>query len=65
MVEEAREVAAASEAELVKEIGDVFEVLDALIAAYGLRVEEIRDVQARRRAARGGFEKRLELMWVR
>ena len=55
MVEEAREIAAASEAELVKEIGDVYEVLDALIAAFGLSVDDIRAVQERRRGEREGL----------
>lgn len=55
VVEEAREVAAASEAELVKEIGDVYEVLDVLTTAFGRSFEAIRVVQADRRSDRGGF----------
>lgn len=63
LVEEAREAAAAEgEAELVKELGDVLEVIAALIAAAGLDADEIEAVRARRREERGGFERRLRLV---
>ena len=63
LVEEAREVAEAEdEAELVKELGDVLEVVAALTAAAGLDAEEIEAVRARRREERGGFERRIRLV---
>ncbi len=39
VVEEAREIADAPEEELAKEIGDLYEVLEAVVAAYGLSGE--------------------------
>ncbi len=65
LIEEATEVnAAESTDELVAELADVVEVIDALIAVLGMSWEEIRDVQKKKRLERGGFGKRLQLMWV-
>jgi predicted house-cleaning noncanonical NTP pyrophosphatase (MazG superfamily) len=63
LVEEAQEAAEAEdEAELVKELGDVLEVVAALTAAAGLDADEIEAVRARRREERGGFERRIRLV---
>jgi len=63
LVEEAQEAAEAeSDAELIKELGDVLEVVAALTAAAGLDAEEIESVRARRREERGGFERRIRLV---
>ena len=43
------------------EIADIYEVLDALITAYGFSKEKILEIQKRKRNERGGFEKRLFL----
>ncbi len=43
------------------EIADVYEVLESLIRAYGFSKEEISEIQAKKREARGGFEKKLFL----
>ena len=65
VVEEAEELrAAASRGEVVKEIADVYEVLDALMALEGIDAGEVRDVQTARRRDRGGFERRLVLRWT-
>lgn len=64
VVEEAGEIAEAPESDLPKEIADLYEVLDGLINAYGLSTEDIRELQAKRRQDRGGFDGRLELLWV-
>jgi predicted house-cleaning noncanonical NTP pyrophosphatase (MazG superfamily) len=64
LVEEAREVAAASEEERAAELADLYEVIDALLAHHGWQEVEIRALQARRRAERGGFSKRLKLVWA-
>lgn len=63
VAEEAEEVLTASsdKKELEKEIGDVYEVIDAVIQAFGLDREEIERVKADRKKKRGGFEKRLFL----
>ena len=64
LVEEAHEAAAAAEEELVTELADVYEVLDALMCAAGISEEQVRQVQEERRAERGGFEERLRLLWT-
>jgi predicted house-cleaning noncanonical NTP pyrophosphatase (MazG superfamily) len=58
LVEEANEVADAEEkSELLKELADVCEVLDALMAAYNISGEQVKAIQQQRREQRGGFEK--------
>lgn len=64
LVEEAQEAAAATEEELIPELADVYEVLKALMSVAGISAEQVRQVQAERRAERGGFEQRLKLLWT-
>lgn len=65
VIEEANEVAEAeSDAELMKEVGDLYEVLDALLFAHGIVKEDVLSIQQEKRIERGGFERRLELLWV-
>ena len=61
IVEEGEEIRKSSDEELVTEIADLYEVIDALIAVYGLSKEEILRRQAERRESRGGFEKKIKL----
>ncbi|MBN2147987.1 MAG: nucleoside triphosphate pyrophosphohydrolase [Anaerolineales bacterium] len=63
LVEEALEAQKASPADLATELADLYEVMDALMAAHGLSPEQVRQLQAARREERGGFEKRLRLVW--
>ena len=63
--EEAREVADSENAEeLTREIADLYEVLNALIEQAGITLEQVQEVKGRRREERGGFERRLELLWT-
>ena len=65
VVEEAGELrGAASRGEVVDEIADVCEVLDALMALEGIDAGEVREAQTARRRDRGGFERRLVLRWT-
>jgi predicted house-cleaning noncanonical NTP pyrophosphatase (MazG superfamily) len=64
LVEEASEAAAAEGDHLVAELADLCEVMDALMASYGISAEAVRAEQERRRAARGGFAQRLCLLWT-
>ena len=64
ILEEGQEVVTASEDELVKEIADLYEVIDSLIVAYGLDKDSIIKMQRSRREKRGGFEKRIRLLWT-
>jgi predicted house-cleaning noncanonical NTP pyrophosphatase (MazG superfamily) len=63
LVEEALEAQKASTADLATELADLCEVMDALMAAHGLSPEQVKQLQAARREERGGFEKRLRLVW--
>jgi predicted house-cleaning noncanonical NTP pyrophosphatase (MazG superfamily) len=64
LIEEAQEAAEADSDELSKEIADLYEVIDAIINAYGLDQNAILELQNQRRQERGGFERRLRLLWV-
>jgi predicted house-cleaning noncanonical NTP pyrophosphatase (MazG superfamily) len=63
LIEEATE-AAEPGADLVKELADLYEVIDALISSYGLDKEAILKMQYERRQQRGGFAKQLKLIHV-
>ena len=64
LVEEARETAEADTDHLLVELADLSEVMDALMASYGIAPEAVRAEQERRRQARGGFAQRLRLLWT-
>ena len=64
LVEEAQETAQAEPAELVKELADLYEVIDALLLAFDLDKDAILALQQKRRDERGGFEKRIKLLWA-
>ncbi|HEY9295691.1 MAG TPA: nucleoside triphosphate pyrophosphohydrolase [Phormidium sp.] len=64
VVEEAQEIAVADEENLVTELADIYEVIDAIIEIYGINRELIIAEQIRRRQERGGFQKRIKLLWT-
>lgn len=64
LVEEAQEVTIAGPDDLVKELADLYEVADALIAAFQLDRDAIRTTQQKRHSERGGFAKRIKLLWT-
>lgn len=64
VLEEAAEVAKSSPAELPSEIADLFEVVEAVMATYGITMDDIQSVKVQRRNERGGFSKKLQLEWV-
>jgi len=68
LLEEAKEVDEAVQAgdryEIIKELADLSEVIDALLNAMRISEEEMRGVQMKRREERGGFDDRLWLEWV-
>lgn len=63
LIEEAQEAHDASLGDLITELADVLEVVDNILQAYGLSFDDARNIQAARRQERGGFEKRLKLIW--
>ncbi len=64
LVEEAREAVTAEPRDLVAELADLCEVIDAVLESHGIGREALRAEQARRRAERGGFTRRLRLLWT-
>lgn len=64
LVEEAAEAAAADPRHLPTELADLCEVLDALLGSYGIARERVLAEQERRRAERGGFARRIRLLWT-
>lgn len=51
-------------ANIRKELADVYEVIDALLALTGITYEQLLAEQTHRRETRGGFERRLWLISV-
>ena len=64
LIEEAREAAGADGQALVTELADLCEVIDAILASHGFPREAVLAEQRRRRAERGGFARRLRLLWT-
>src|SRR5688572_18319254 len=62
LVEEATEAAEASSGQLITELADLQEVIDALLTVEGLDRAGVCAVQEHRRAERGGFARRLRLV---
>jgi predicted house-cleaning noncanonical NTP pyrophosphatase (MazG superfamily) len=65
LVEEAEEAANSnSSIELIKELADLYEVIDTILLATGIERETLLAQQKQKREERGGFEKRLQLIWT-
>jgi predicted house-cleaning noncanonical NTP pyrophosphatase (MazG superfamily) len=64
LLEEAQEAATANPHDLVGELADLQEAIEALSVAYGIERDKIFEVQRRKRSERGGFERRLRLLWT-
>ncbi len=64
LVEEALEVAQADHTALITEVADLYEVLDAVLLQHGITREDVAAERHRRRAERGGFERRIQLIRV-
>jgi predicted house-cleaning noncanonical NTP pyrophosphatase (MazG superfamily) len=62
LIEEAAEVAAADGENLIRELADLYEVIDALMASYGISGDRILNAQAKRRENRGGFAQKIMLL---
>jgi predicted house-cleaning noncanonical NTP pyrophosphatase (MazG superfamily) len=64
LVEEAEEVRTATQEKRATELADLLEVFDALLQAQNISLEEVRTIQEHRQFERGGFAKRLKLLWT-
>lgn len=62
IVEEANEVlAAGNNKDLMKEIGDLQGIIEAVIKAFNLDEKEILEIKNQRKQERGGFDKKIFL----
>ena len=64
LIEEAEEAAVADREKLLSELADVYEIIDAIMVAYGIQREHVLEEQKTRRDQRGGFAKRIQLLWA-
>lgn len=66
LVEEAEEAVGSkgNKKELIKELGDLLEVIDYLVKYFDLDKGEIERVKAERKDSRGGFDKKLLLEYT-
>ena len=64
LLEEAHEAQAAPDGQLASELADVLEVLRALATAHDMSWEDVVSEAGRKRAERGGFDKRIFLEYV-
>ncbi|CAD5979936.1 hypothetical protein PCC9214_04580 [Planktothrix tepida] len=64
ILEEAQEVVQASDQELVQELADLLEVVEALMESYGIENERILLERDHKRAEKGGFEHKIKLLWT-
>jgi len=64
LLEEAEEAAQAPEGELGGELGDLLEVIAALMRAYGLDEAAVQASRRLKRQKRGGFDSKTQLLCV-
>lgn len=64
LIEEAQEAAEATSQDLVKELADLYEVINALCAAYQIKRSSILAEQEKRHSEQGGFDQRFRLLWT-
>lgn len=64
LIEEAQEAAKAVEIDLVAELADLCEVIDATMGAYGIERNQVLACQMQRRIDRGAFSQKLRLLWT-
>ncbi|MGH3259100.1 MAG: nucleoside triphosphate pyrophosphohydrolase [Streptosporangiaceae bacterium] len=64
LLEEAGEAQAAPDGKLLPELADVLEVIQALARAHDINWGEVVSEAGRKRAERGGFDKRIFLQYV-
>lgn len=62
LVEEAQKAANAGPGELVTELADLLEVVDATISAHGLLPDDVEEERLRRRSERERFEAQIRLL---
>lgn len=63
VIEEAKELAKAPRENLLNELADVLELVKSVASHYKIQFQEIEKYQIKKKKERGGFRKRLFLIW--
>jgi predicted house-cleaning noncanonical NTP pyrophosphatase (MazG superfamily) len=63
LIEEGEEVIKAEKSELGKELADVLELIKSIAESEDISFELVEEKQKQRREKRGGFKKKLFLVW--
>lgn len=63
LMEEAKGVTKASKEELLNELADVLELIKSISSHYKIDFKEVEKYQIEKREKRGGFAKKLFLVW--
>lgn len=63
LVEEAQEAAQADSEHLVEELADIYEVIDAILAYLEIERSSVFEKQEQKRQEKGGFVRKLRLLW--
>ena len=63
LLEESKEILEAPKKELVNELSDVLEIIKSIASHFKIDFKEIEKCQIKRKKERGGFLKRLFLIW--
>lgn len=63
LVEEARELVGVKKKDLLNEMADVLELLKSIAEHYKIDFKLVEEKQVKKRKERGGFKKRLFLIW--
>lgn len=64
LLEEAQEVIAANGEDLIEELADLLDVIDALIESHNIAQESILLTRDQKRAEKGGFAQKVKLLWT-
>ena len=65
LVEEAQEAAQANSDDLVEELADIYEVIDAILNNVEIDKRLVVAKQEQKRQEKGGFNKKLRLLWTK
>ena len=63
LLEESKELLKAPRRDLVNELSDVLEMVKSIASYYKINFKEVEKYQIKKRKERGGFKKRLFLIW--
>ncbi len=63
LLEEAKELAITSEDELINELADVLEIIKSIASHHKIQFGQVEKYQVEKRKKRGGFNKRIFLIW--